>query len=272
MKTSGDADPNLIDARTALFDALDALSEHRQALILVGAQAVYAWTGEIDLGVSPFTLDADVALDVRLLGADPLLEAAMEGAGFTRGVQPGIWYSPRKIQVDLLVAASQSKGGTRGARIDGHGKRAARSAAGLEGALVDHEELTLRALTAADPREVLMKVAGPGALVVAKAQKIAERVDGGGKRMERAGKDCTDLLRLLRAGETHDLPGRVRALLGSDVAGTPTTDALGHLDRLFSDPSKPGGVLLERAAPDPRTGAIWSASAAELVRELLSQL
>jgi len=32
--------PIMIEARRALLDALDALAEHRQSLILVGAQAV----------------------------------------------------------------------------------------------------------------------------------------------------------------------------------------------------------------------------------------
>jgi hypothetical protein len=36
-------------ARRVLLDALDALGEHRNATILVGAQAVYLHTGDADL-------------------------------------------------------------------------------------------------------------------------------------------------------------------------------------------------------------------------------
>ena len=142
MKNSGDAPLELIQARSALLDAVEALQQHREALILVGAQAIYHWTEGVDLGVTPFTLDADVAIDLRLLGTDPTLEVAMQQAGFQAGGQPGLWYSPRKIQVDLLVATAQSgEGGRRGARIPGHDKAAARRTAGLEGALVDAEEV-----------------------------------------------------------------------------------------------------------------------------------
>ena len=36
-------------ARTVLLDALEALGEHREALVLVGAQAIYLRVGEADL-------------------------------------------------------------------------------------------------------------------------------------------------------------------------------------------------------------------------------
>jgi hypothetical protein len=38
-------------ARTVLLDALEALGEHRKALVLVGAQAIYLRVGEADLAV-----------------------------------------------------------------------------------------------------------------------------------------------------------------------------------------------------------------------------
>ncbi len=37
-------DPRYIAARKTLLDALDALSEHQQSLVLAGAQAVYLRT------------------------------------------------------------------------------------------------------------------------------------------------------------------------------------------------------------------------------------
>lgn len=39
------ADDLLVKAREALLDALKALSAHRDAIVLVGAQAVYLYTG-----------------------------------------------------------------------------------------------------------------------------------------------------------------------------------------------------------------------------------
>ena len=44
-----------IRARRVLLDALDALGDQRQAVILVGAQAVYFRVGEADFSISPYT-------------------------------------------------------------------------------------------------------------------------------------------------------------------------------------------------------------------------
>jgi len=273
MKSGGDAFPELIQARSALLDAVEALARHREALILVGAQAIYHWTKNVDLGCAPFTLDADLALDVRILGTDPKLEVAMEEAGFLIGGQAGTWYSPRRIQVDLLVAEAQAgTGGRRGARIPGHDKRAARRTPGLEGALVDAEEVTISSMDPEDTRQAAIKVGGPGALLVAKAHKIADRVHEGGARVADVGKDCTDLLRLLRAGEDLDLVGRIDRLLASEVAATPARDALAHLGGLFVVRGGAGAGFLEQAAPSPRVAAEWSASAAALVEELVAQV
>ena len=65
------ADQRTISAREGLLDAVEALEPHGEAVILVGAQAVYMHTGEADAGfaVSPFTYDADIALDPALLEA-----------------------------------------------------------------------------------------------------------------------------------------------------------------------------------------------------------
>ena len=40
-------------ARRVLLDALDALGGHRDAVVLVGAQAIYLRVGEADLAVAP---------------------------------------------------------------------------------------------------------------------------------------------------------------------------------------------------------------------------
>ena len=54
--------PEYIQARTVLLDALDALGPHREATILVGAQAVYVHSGDGDFAVAPMTTDSDLAL------------------------------------------------------------------------------------------------------------------------------------------------------------------------------------------------------------------
>jgi hypothetical protein len=103
-------------ARRVLLDALYALGTHRDAIVLVGAQAVYLRVGEADLAVAPFTTDGDLAIDPALLAEIPPLEQALARANF----QPkdkdsvGIWIAHRptrsgadtKVAVDLLVPAS----------------------------------------------------------------------------------------------------------------------------------------------------------------------
>jgi hypothetical protein len=43
-----------------LLDALVALEPHIDALVLVGAQAIYLHTGDADLAVAEYTTDADL--------------------------------------------------------------------------------------------------------------------------------------------------------------------------------------------------------------------
>ena len=54
-----------IAAREGLLDAVEALGPHGDAVILVGAQAVYVHTEADDasFAISPFTYDADIVLD-----------------------------------------------------------------------------------------------------------------------------------------------------------------------------------------------------------------
>ena len=64
-----------ISAREGLLDAVEALGAHGEAVILVGAQAIYVHTEGAGAGfaASPFTYDADIALDPALLGSGPTI-------------------------------------------------------------------------------------------------------------------------------------------------------------------------------------------------------
>jgi hypothetical protein len=55
-------DPLYVVARTVLLDALEAIGEQRDAVVLVGAQASYLHTGETDIAVPAFTTDGDLAI------------------------------------------------------------------------------------------------------------------------------------------------------------------------------------------------------------------
>lgn len=79
----GAPDPEYILARKVLLDALEALDDHRSAVVLVGAQAIYLHTGDADLAVAPYTTDGDVALDPSKLEDNPKLAEALHRAGFS---------------------------------------------------------------------------------------------------------------------------------------------------------------------------------------------
>ena len=96
--------PEYVAARRALRDALEALSDHIDSIVVVGAQAVYLHTGAAGLAVAEFTTDADLALDPDGLASDPRLDAALAARGFAPDIaQPGIYWSADRIEVDLMV-------------------------------------------------------------------------------------------------------------------------------------------------------------------------
>ena len=242
-------------ARRVLLDALEALGKHRNATILVGAQAIYLHTGDADLGVAEYTTDADLALDPSLLTENPPLEQALEGAGFYGSTSTiGIWKTRRRtsesrdidVQVDLLVPATVSPGsGRRAARLPGHGVNAARKVDGLEGVLVDQAEHDIGSLEPdVDRRVVRAKVAGPGALLVAKVFKIHER-----RGSTRANdKDALDVLRILRAVSTADLAQRLRLIRQDPRSAASCARALEFFADLFGDRGREGAIMAARAA------------------------
>lgn len=98
--------PEYVAARRVLLDALGALDEHLDSLILVGAQAVYHHTGSADLNVPLMTTDADLAIDSTKLSDAPEIGGALRLAGFEPGPNPGHWVAASDIAVDLMVVAA----------------------------------------------------------------------------------------------------------------------------------------------------------------------
>ncbi|MGV8856937.1 hypothetical protein [Rhodoglobus sp.] len=273
MNSSGDeAADLLVRARSVLLDALDALREHIDAIIVIGAQAVYLRTGGIDVALAEATKDSDVAVDPRLLADDPRLEAAMRAAGFLPSVngQPGAWISPDGIPVDLMVPESLAGAGTRGARIPPHDARATRRARGLEATLVDFDEMEVAALDPDDHRIVRVKVAGAAALLVAKLHKIAERVDTPRRLID---KDAHDAYRILRAVETDALSFAFTRLLTDGLSEGATREALVYLAELFAaGPEATGAMMAGRAEEAVGDPAQVSAAVAILSGDLLDAL
>ncbi len=261
-------------ARRVLLDALEALGDQQDAMILVGAQAVYLHTGEADLAVAEYTTDGDIAIDPSALKLAPRLEESLTAAGFTQDLQEvGRWLTTRQIdvnpvtvKVDLLVPEAVGGPGRRAARIGGHGKRTARKARGLEAALLDWDRLEVGSLEETDDRRFAIKVAGPSALLVAKLHKIAERVDTPGRAED---KDALDILRLLRAVPIERLAGGLRSLGGEQLSAGVTGQAIIFLRDLFGRPTSPGSEMASRAAAPLEDEDTIRESCAALASELL---
>jgi len=71
-----------------LLDALDALGEQREALILAGAQAIYIHTGAADLAVAEFTIDGDLEVVPEQLKIQPDFRRQWSGLSFDQGFSP----------------------------------------------------------------------------------------------------------------------------------------------------------------------------------------
>ena len=282
------AGPEYIVARRVLLDALDALGGNRKAVVLVGAQAIYLRVGDAGLPVTPYTTDGDISLRPELLSAEPELAASMERAGFRLDPEEpvGIWLKEREIEgrkipvtVDLLVADAVGGSGRRGARIPPHRKNTARKIRGLEGALFDFDPMTIRALEETDHRAHEIMVAGPAALLVAKAHKVRDRLVEG-KRDRITDKDALDILRLLRGCDDADVAERMRKLLAlRDAAdatpratATVANEAVEFLGAEFGIPAGRGCEMAVRAATGAMEEGEVRASIVDLVQRILRRL
>ncbi|MDF3310006.1 hypothetical protein P3H15_33870 [Rhodococcus sp. T2V] len=264
----------LVQARSALLDALHALDEHRDALIVIGAQAVYLRSGAAVVALAESTKDSDLAVNPRNLRDDPHLEDAMTGAGFylnTNG-QPGAWVNRHGIPVDLMVPSALSNRTSptgRSPRLPPHAKNAMRIATGLEGCVVDNTVMTITALDSSDHRAYDVRVAGTAALLVAKIHKIHERLGDPGRLQN---KDAHDIYRMLVASEPDHLADAFRRLLADPISATTTEHALDWLPEMFGNASATGADMAGKAEEGVGNPAQVSINAALLATELLDTL
>ena len=271
-------DESYVEARTVLLDALEALGTHRRAAVLVGAQAVYEHTREVDaeISVSPFTLDADVALVPELLVDDqPSILDCMNGAGFETTDQPGIYRkgtdTGRIGQVDLLVPKAVGGRSGRGANLGAHGRRAAMQVHGLEGALVSNSPISVRSLRGGDLRRYDIRVAGPAALIVAKLHKIAERSNDD-RRDRLKDKDAFDVYRVLRAVDADSLAHEFQSMLTDEVANPVVAEAMNLFGDYFGDNQATGTLMVARYIEGIEDSSFFAASSVAISCELLGLL
>lgn len=251
--------PEYVAARRVLLDALEALQPHESALILAGAQAVYLRAGPGSLPVAEFTTDGDLTINPELLSEAPPLGELMQAAGFElvklQGArEPGIWQKVVEVggreiavPVDLIVPSETAPpGGNRGARLQGHGKLAARKAGGLEAALVDNEVMSIEALEPEDRRSARLRVAGVAALLVAKTHKIVDRIESG-RENRLSYKDGADVVRLMGTSSPVAVAATLRELMGNPTAATATKVAVERFEELFGRRAGAGIDLAARA-------------------------
>ena len=247
-----------VAARRVLLDALVALEPHIDAMVVIGAQAVYLRTEDQMPSYQPFTTDTDLVIDPGLLVEAPLLGDAMLSAGFNKRREPGIWIRrithpafdhDIAIPVDLIVPSQVApSAGRRGARLPGgHGNRADRKTRGVEGALVDNDPLLIEALDAQDDRRLIVNVAGTAALVVAKAHKLGERLATPSRLIA---KDAGDLYLLFEATTVTQMAATTGRLLADQRSAAVTEQALDYLVQLFGTLGSPGVRLATQALSD----------------------
>jgi hypothetical protein len=261
--------PTYVAGRAALLDALEALRGQSDALVLVGAQAIYLYTGDADVPVATETKDSDVLVDPSFLDPDPKLEEAMTAADFVRNLQsgqPGEWLNRDGIPVDLLVPSSLAAG-NRGARLPPHSKYAARRVAGLEAAIVDNEIHEIVSLVPGDDRVFQIKVAGPSALLVAKLHKLGDRQETPSRLLN---KDAHDMYRLMRAVKIEVFQEGFELLLGTRLAEEAVATGLRYLEDLFESPDALGPRMAgnaEELVGDPQ---LVAASTHQLAQDVLA--
>lgn len=262
----------IIQARIGLLDALEALGSHRDAVVLVGAQALYSHTIDFKSNIAEFTQDADLAFRPELLTPSPLLEVALTEAGFTpdsKG-QPGRWISRGNIPIDFMVPERLAGTKRRSAGINPHAKNTARNTRGIEGCLIDNETQMIRSLDSSDTRAYEIAVAGPASLLIAKTIKISERISD---RRILVNKDAHDIYRLLSAIPIVTFTLGLSKLSSRSLSKEVTEFGLRRFEELFArGPEAEGSMRAGQAEFGFGNPETVSQSVAFLARDLLEAL
>ncbi|TFD74188.1 hypothetical protein E3T54_15480 [Cryobacterium sp. Sr8] len=195
-------------SRRLLITTIVALGEHANAMTVVGAHAVHVWVqkkwGPVDM---ESTRDGDLAVNPVLIAEDPKIMQIMAEIGLepARPERPGIYGYvnerglswEQRTTVDLLVPETYAGSKGRSARIPGQ-KSATTRAYGLELAIHDRTLIRISTTDGEPEMSVEVNVAGPAALLIAKAHKVSERLADVDKRPDRLRpKDSGDIALLM---------------------------------------------------------------------------
>ncbi|MFD0202043.1 MULTISPECIES: hypothetical protein [Saccharothrix] len=153
------------------------------------------------------------------------------------------------VELDLLVGEKMAGRGRRSADIAPHARMTARRVEGLEPSVVDRSPMTISALKGA-PRSVRVNVAGPAALLVAKAHKIHDRLVAAGQD-RLTDKDAGDVYRLMVGGKRSEVVASFGSLLADPLVGEVTSIGLEYLREQFGRAEAPGvGMAVDALAGD----------------------
>lgn len=257
----------IIEAREALIDAVEALGTQAKSLILVGAQAIYLHTDQLELVIAPATKDSDFAIDSRNLEDDPVLEEKLSAAGFIRDPisrNPGAWINAQGIPVDFMVPAKLiSTKSRRSVNLNPHADYVARKTEGLEPALLDNDVLEIKSFIPVSSRSCRVAVAGPAALLVAKLIKVGERID---QSRNISDKDSYDIFRIFEAVETATMVSKFVEFLENELTKGVVEKALEVLSSHFASsqdaygPASAGRVEAGVGNPDEISARLWAYS------------
>ncbi|MHB1846837.1 MAG: hypothetical protein ACYCWW_18605 [Deltaproteobacteria bacterium] len=260
-------DVAMAEARDLLLDALAALEPHREALIVVGAQAVYEHTRLVEGLEQPSTSDSDLAVDPSLVTPSTSIYQALLDAGLfpARPDRSGIYSrtptlpggKPHLPTLDLIAPESVagSSRSHRGARIAGQDRRAVSKADGLEMALLDFEWRRIGPIAGGSGREeVEVKVAGAAALLCAKAWKLYERVRDAeaGKPWRLREKDAGDIWHLMYVSDPDEVRETFERCSQHQTMGQAVRTGQEYLAGLFGAGGR-GRLLAARNLADTRT-------------------
>lgn len=245
-------DPEIVRSRRLLIDVITALSEHREALTVLGAHGVIEMTQGIrDVPPGDSTRDGDLGVTPSLLLPLPRLAAVMESLGFEQEYtdRPGIW-SPvaqhhlnihQRDTIDLIApyAVSFPEGTRRprrGARVGEHGKNSVSATPGTELTTIDRELVEVRSFD--DDPGVQAYVAAPAALLCAKAHKLHDRMDVTELARNAARlrpKDFADVYRLVLAIEPEHAAEVFARGVATERIGEAVAAGRGYLIEVLSD-------------------------------------